>query len=358
MAGPSHVLLVYGTRPEVIKLFPVYTALRDLGVSCKTVFTGQQTDLIGLYADLLPAPDFRLTQSVNDRSVNGLFAYAIEQADDFLAQQDSIGAVIVQGDTTTAAAWALSAYHKNLPVLHVEAGLRTHHREPFPEEMNRHLIGQIAAQHFAPTRLAVDNLVHEGVAADTIHHVGNTVIDAVQWILDHRPSTAEMLRNFDNTTLVTIHRRENWGERGRKLLQQLATLARAQPEQQFMLFSHPNQALQYDDIKVPNMRVMGPLPYDQFLMCLERCRCIISDSGGIQEEAAYFGKRILVLRQVTERPEVIDAGIGKLATEPLIHYQDWLFAGTADDHRFRFLHGRGDAGRHIARIVAGCLQRG
>lgn len=315
-----HVLLVLGTRPEAIKLAPVAAGLlADAATFRLTVAaTGQHRELleqtlaaVGLEADV----DLRLMRP--GQSLSGTLAAALGGLDRVLARRTP-DCVLVQGDTTTALAGALAAFHRRIPVGHVEAGLRTHDpANPYPEEANRRLIAGLAAWHFAPTAGAAANLRAEGVPARGIFVTGNPVVDALRAM--RRP-------NFDPGTcglglrpgerrrvLVTAHRRESFGRPLREICAAVRAAARRFPDVQFVFPVHPNPqvrlAIRAEIRRRPeNLRLIRPLAYDVFLNLLAASALAITDSGGVQEEAAALGVPSVILRRVTERPEVLCCG--------------------------------------------------
>jgi UDP-N-acetylglucosamine 2-epimerase (non-hydrolysing) len=229
--------------------------------------------------------------------------------------------VLVQGDTATVAAAALAASYRGIRVGHVEAGLRTYDkRNPFPEEINRRLVGTVADLHFAPTPGARENLLREGVPPETVFVTGNTVVDALRAASLDGPFDAAYLNRIDfagrRVLLATAHRRENHGGPLRAICQALREVTAAAPGTEVVFPVHPNpnvRSLVYRALGgVPGIHLVEPVGYRDMLRLIERCYLILTDSGGIQEEAASFGKPVLILRQTTERPEVIEAGVGRL----------------------------------------------
>jgi len=237
-------------------------------------------------------------------------------------EANKVGAVLVQGDTSSAFFGGLSGYYHQLPVGHVEAGLRTGNRyAPFPEEMNRTLLAAIATWHFAPTKEASKRLLREGVPASTIYLTGNTVVDALRWMAP-RCSDAPLKRilgprhSAKHLILVTCHRRESLGRPMQDVAAGLAELARRNPDSTILFPVHPNPAVRRAVVprlkRLPNVVLCEPLGYHQFLSCLKHAYLVISDSGGVQEEATALGKPVLVLREETERQEGVRAGALKL----------------------------------------------
>ncbi|MFS8923918.1 UDP-N-acetylglucosamine 2-epimerase (non-hydrolyzing), partial [Synechococcus sp. B60.1] len=313
------VSVILGTRPEAIKLAPVIQALRaSPHLRTEVILTGQHREMVdqvmrlfGLRADRdleIMRPRQSLTD-ITEATLRGLEPY-------FQERQPQL--VLVQGDTTTAFAAALAAFYQRIPVGHVEAGLRTDDLyHPFPEEANRRLISQLASLHFAPTPQAVDNLKRSHVVG-SIYCTGNTVIDALLQVAAHGipcPIPGLDWQRY-RVLLVTVHRRENWGDPliaiGQALLQILAEF----PDTALLLPLHPNPA-----VRDPLQALLGsrervfltePLDYPCWVSAMQRCTLILSDSGGIQEEAPALGKPVLVLRQTTERPEAVAAGTARL----------------------------------------------
>jgi UDP-N-acetylglucosamine 2-epimerase (non-hydrolysing) len=318
------ILLIFGTRPEAIKLCPVIRSLRERSsrfrvVVCVTAQHRQMLDQVLQAFDVRPDHDLDLMlpgqtlfQSTS-RILAGLEGVlAAEQPD----------LAIVQGDTTTTFCGALAAFYRNVPVAHVEAGLRTGDlRQPFPEEMNRVLTSHLTALHFAATEQAAENLRREGVASRSIHVTGNTGIDAVLYVRDelaHGKLQGRDWTDLDSRKkliLVTAHRRESFGDGFERICRALAEIA-DRPGVQVVYPVHPNPNVQ-DPVRRylaghPNIRLIEPLSYVPFVDLMRRAYLLITDSGGIQEEGPSLGKPILVLREKTERPEAVEAGTVKL----------------------------------------------
>jgi UDP-N-acetylglucosamine 2-epimerase (non-hydrolysing) len=326
------LLIVLGTRPEAIKLAPVVLAARARArVAVTLCNTGQHADLchaalatFGLVPDLdlkIMKPRQGLTE-ITTAVLSALEGRLVPPAPDWL---------VVQGDTTTAFAAALAGFYARVPVAHVEAGLRTGNRDaPWPEEMNRRLIAPLARLHFAPLAANAANLRAEGIAASDIHVTGNTGIDAVKE-LGRRLDKDQLLRAGTDAALaslgieagplvlVTGHRRENIGDGFRALCRAVAELARRFPDRRFVYPVHPNPAVR-DTVEAmlgpgaaANVRLIEPLDYLPFVRLMMRAELILTDSGGIQEEAPSIGKRVVVLRRTTERPEALATGFVRLA---------------------------------------------
>jgi UDP-N-acetylglucosamine 2-epimerase (non-hydrolysing) len=323
--GPA-VWLVGGTRPEALKLAPLVTALeRQRLIRPVIVSTGQHPSMFhrGLAAFGL-CPHRELHPRRDTGSQAELLAQLAEQLDRELVL-DPPAAVVVQGDTSSALVGALTAFWRQIPVVHLEAGLRSHDlAAPFPEEANRLMIDQITALYLAPTSLAAANLKSEGINADSIEVIGNTVVDAVLTIAgQNRLFTESSLAAVDTALasgqrllLVTVHRRESWGEPLRNVLHAVRDVLDAHPGTVAALPAHPNPAVRADVMSVlgADRRVVitPPLDYPDLVRLLERSTLVLSDSGGIQEEAPSFGVPVLVLRDRTERLEAVEAGCALL----------------------------------------------
>ena len=308
------ILLVSGTRPEIIKLAPIYHALRAAAWSAvRWIHTGQHGDMAAqIFGSFDIAPDISLERhgsSLTD------FALGCRRDLDALVSPDRFAAVVVQGDTESAFQGALAGFYNRVPVAHVEAGLRTHNLDrPFPEEGLRQMIGRIAQFHFAPTSRARAALISEGVAPRAIWVTGNTAIDAQLWVAEHkgvRRRTADQ-----GHLLVTTHRRENWGRAIEDICGAVADIARTHPDLPVLFPVHLNPVVQ-DPVRailgrLPNVQLTPPLGYLEMQQALADAWLVMTDSGGLQEEAPTFRVPLLVLRTETERPEAITAGCARL----------------------------------------------
>lgn len=317
----KHVLVLVGTRPEALKLAPVIDELkaRSEFFQVSVCATGQHDELLNQVLSLFSiVPEQRLSVMTPGQTLPELTARLITAISGVLAQ-GTYDLVIVQGDTTTAFVGALCAFYAKIPVAHVEAGLRTHDmRAPFPEEMNRRLISHVATWHFAPTPLARQNLLREGTPADSIYVVGNTIVDALRKVAPHAtPSTDAIARIAERPfLLVTQHRRESFGAPIKQVFRALAEFAVAHPEIAVVFPVHPNPNVSESALEtlagIANVHLIQPLPYSDFLYLMQRALFLVTDSGGIQEEAAALGKPILVTRETTERPEVLSLEFARL----------------------------------------------
>ena len=302
------ILVVVGTRPEAIKLAPVVKALADEPWLVPVLLsTGQHTDLLAsaLAAfGLTPAHDLGVMTA--GQTPTAVVARVLDRLPAVLAEVNP-AAVLVQGDTTTALAAGLAAFYAGVPVGHVEAGLRTHDlANPFPEEANRQLLGRLARWHFAPTAAAAAHLRAEGIT-DGVSVVGNTGVDA---LLD----VAGRAEPRPCGVLVTLHRRESFGDPLRQVLGGLADFLEATPDASAVWTVHPNPAVEAAaaEFAHPRLTLMPPQGYTEFARLMAGCRLILTDSGGVQEEAPSLGKRVLVARDATERPEAVAAGLNRL----------------------------------------------
>ncbi|WP_408930839.1 non-hydrolyzing UDP-N-acetylglucosamine 2-epimerase [Corynebacterium axilliensis] len=316
------ILTVYGTRPEAIKVAPVIKALDgDERFESVAISTGQHKEMLdqvnGMFG-IKPVLDLHLMKK--DQSLNQLVSRAIQGLDDAIAKV-APDALIVQGDTSTAMAAALAGFHRGVKIVHLEAGLRTGDiHSPFPEEANRKLIGQVAELHLAPTSGSMENLRRENVRSKDIAVTGNTVIDALleaaSWDTEFQdPVLQEAAASDKRLVVVTTHRRENL-EAMKEIGGAVKDLAEAYPDINFALPLHLNpkvrEAVLPEVESLPNVIITDPLPYDQFTKLQDRATIILTDSGGVQEEAPALGKPVLVMRQNTERPEAVVAGTVKL----------------------------------------------
>jgi UDP-N-acetylglucosamine 2-epimerase (non-hydrolysing) len=326
------VCVAFGTRPEAIKMAPVVKALKLLpDVDCSVCVTGQHRQMLDQVLklfDLEPDVDLNIMQAGQD--LYDITARVLLGMRDALRQlQPDI--LLVHGDTTTCFAAGLAAFYAGIPVAHVEAGLRTGDlRAPFPEEANRTLVGRLTHFHFAPTETARQNLMRENVADSNIHVTGNTVIDALLSVRDtianypadfwHQYIAPSLLEHIavpgTRMVLITGHRRENFGRGFIELCEAIRQLATSNPSVLFVYPVHlnPNVQKPVRDIlgAVANVHLIEPLDYLPFVFLMNRCHLVLTDSGGVQEEAPSLGKPVLVMRDVTERPEAVQAGTVKL----------------------------------------------
>jgi UDP-N-acetylglucosamine 2-epimerase (non-hydrolysing) len=318
---PLAVSVAIGTRPEAIKLLPVVSVLREHPgeIRCRVVSTGQHREMLEQVFEVfgvVPDADLRLMQP--GQSLEASFARALVGMAEELARHPP-DLLLVQGDTTTVFGAALAAFWRRCPVGHVEAGLRSGEpRDPFPEEMNRILTGNLADLHFAPTAGAARNLLRAGVPPARIHVTGNTVIDALQQVSARVPP-GRLPFSIDPGSillLVTVHRRESFGDPLREILSALREIGRLFPAVEILLPVHPNPHVR--DVvrsvleRVPRVHLLPPLGYADFIAALKSAYLVLTDSGGVQEEAPALGKPVLILRNTTERPEGVACGVARL----------------------------------------------
>ena len=316
MGVRRNILCVIGTRPEAIKMAPVVRALRayPAAFAVSVAVTAQHREMLDqILANFDIRPNIDLDLMTPGQSLPELTARLLPALDRVLAAT-APEAVLAQGDTTSVFAAALAAFYRGVRFAHVEAGLRTNNpASPFPEEMNRALVGRLAWRHYAPTVRAAANLRREGIAADAIVVTGNTVIDALHHMVARAPSLPFAVAPERRLVLVTAHRRENFGAPFLGILDAIAELAGAHRDIEIVYPVHPNP-----NVREPAHRVLGqlervrlvePLDYPGFVAAMVRSHLIITDSGGVQEEAPALGKPVLVLRRETERPEAVEAGV-------------------------------------------------
>ncbi|MCX7688261.1 MAG: UDP-N-acetylglucosamine 2-epimerase (non-hydrolyzing) [Fimbriimonadales bacterium] len=366
--APIRVMAVCGTRPDAIKMAPVVRTLReDPAFSVRLVATGQHREMLDQVLRLFAlTPDEDLNIMTPHQTLTEITLRTLEGLDRVM-RAHPVDVVLAQGDTTTTFVAALCAFYHKTPFGHVEAGLRTYDLyHPFPEEMNRRLTAPIARFHFAPTERARQNLIQEYIPPEHIWVTGNTGIDAVLWVAQQPvvPRNPELQRALSHTgrvILLTTHRRENWGEpmraiarAARKLLEQLDDLVLLAPMHRNPLVREALQSVLGDH---PRALLTEPLDYDEFVHAMRKATLILTDSGGVQEEAPAFGKPILVLRHTTERPEGVEAGTAKLVgTETEVIYTESLRLLT-DPEAYQQMaqavnpYGDGKASQRIAQIL-------
>jgi UDP-N-acetylglucosamine 2-epimerase (non-hydrolysing) len=317
------VMVIYGTRPEAIKVAPLIKALEDSPHFEPIVaVTGQHREMLDQVNDLFDIkPQYDLALMVPGATLTELSVRALS-ATSTLIQQTTPDAVVVQGDTTTAFASALAAFYQQVPVIHLEAGLRTGNMSsPFPEEANRRLTAPLAALHLAPTSKSRQNLLSEGIPDALIATTGNTVIDALhdtvaKPVTFKDPALQQLVESGDRFVLVTAHRRESWGQPMRDAMTGLRRLAERFPNLHLVLPMHLNPIVRdvISDVlgDVPGVVITEPLSYHEFCHTMRSAYIVLTDSGGVQEEAPSLGKPVLVMRDTTERPEAVDAGTVRL----------------------------------------------
>jgi UDP-N-acetylglucosamine 2-epimerase (non-hydrolysing) len=318
----TKVLVLFGTRPEAIKLAPVIHELRSRDFRTVVVSSSQHKQILRPFLETLKVDvDHDLSVMRKNQTPNEVCSKVMAKLDRVLAAEQP-DLILVQGDTTTALAGALAGFNRKIPVGHVEAGLRSGNiASPFPEEMNRRVISQMASLHFAATEMNRDNLVTETVPEEKIFVTGNPVVDSLQSMLDGHVPSAKIAKLLELTEgckriLLTTHRRESFGEALTSNLKVLAEFADAHPDVCLFFPVHPNPNVKSVAGELlggrPNVHLLEPLDYSDFLAIMKAAWLIVSDSGGVQEEAPSLGKPLLVIRENTERPEAIHSGISKL----------------------------------------------
>lgn len=336
----KRLLFVLGTRPEMIKVAPLILEARKQGAEAILVNSGQHADLLTPLFDLFDVhPAHDLEAMVAGQPLNRLLARVIDRLDPVLEQVQP-DYVLVQGDTATALGGAQAAFHRKIPVGHIEAGLRSGNPlSPFPEEMNRRLVSQIADLHFAATPQSQATLTAEGIDPDKILMTGNTVVDALYHTLANAKPGAEIAALREKigdrkVVLLTTHRRENFGDTMRTHLRLLRRFVEAHPDLCVVFPVHPNPAVKEAAAQelqgCDQIIITTPMGYADFVHLLSDAWLIVSDSGGIQEEAASLGKPILVLRENTERPEGVEAGVARLVGERAADLENLLNEAVAD----------------------------
>ncbi len=311
----QRVLLTFGTRPEAVKMAPVVRALKiSEQLEPVVCLTGQHREMVEQILPIFDVrPDFDLDVMAPNQSPSDVAAAVFQLLPRTLADVEP-DLVLVQGDTTTAMAAAVASHYAKIPVGHVEAGLRTGQLyQPFPEEANRKVIGAVTSLHFAPTDRAAAALRAESVPADRIYTTGNTVVDAIHYLLERLP---RLPASRNRLILVTAHRRESFGEPMKRICRAIRDIVEQHPDAEVLYPVHPNPNVRqpvYDILGgVDRVRLVEPLDYLEFVQVLDQCYIALTDSGGVQEEAPILGKPVLVMRDHTERQEAIDAGCARL----------------------------------------------
>ncbi len=314
--GIKKIILTFGTRPEAIKMAPVYFTLKkDKKFNVKLVLTGQHTKMLDDALNVFGMrPEYNLNIMAARQTLAGILARAVKELD-AVYKKEKPGLVLVHGDTSTTFASSLAAFYNGIPVGHVEAGLRTHVKnEPFPEEINRVLTDRTADLLFPPTERAKKNLLKEGSDSAAITVTGNTVVDAVELLIKKAVKVPARISAVSKSgfVLFTMHRRESWGRPMEKIFLMLRKFFKENEKVKLIYPVHPNPAVSVPAHKIlsgaGNIILTEPLGYSELIFLLRKCLFIVTDSGGVQEEAAVFKKRVLLLRRYTERPEGVRAG--------------------------------------------------
>jgi UDP-N-acetylglucosamine 2-epimerase (non-hydrolysing) len=367
------VMTIFGTRPEAIKMAPVIGRLKLYGSLFRTVnvVSAQHTDLLYPLIRLFDINIDHDLGAMQPRQTPNEVCSRVLSALDAIFKQEQPDLVLVQGDTTTAMAGALAAFHHAIPVGHIEAGLRSNSiHSPYPEEMNRRLITRLATYHFAATRGNRDTLLSEGVADEAIFVTGNTVVDSLTAILNHASPSAALEESLVASEglrriVLTTHRRESFGQAMTDNLRVLRRFVEAHHDVALLFPVHPNPEVRSIAHAIlsghPRIQMIEPLGYEDFIVLLSHAWLIVSDSGGVQEEAPTLGKPLLILRENTERPEVIESGIARLVggrpeqlslmLEEAHSPRSWVEEVKSIDNPF----GQGDSAKRIARIVGELL---
>lgn len=364
------ILLVFGTRPEAIKMAPLVKLLQaQPAFNVKVCVTAQHRQMLDQVLHLFDIqPDFDLNLMKPGQDLYDITSGVLLGLKPVLAQWQP-DAVLVHGDTSTTFAASLAAFYQRIPVGHVEAGLRTGNLySPWPEEANRKLTSALAQWHFAPTATSRSNLLHEGVASEKIHVTGNTVIDALLQVREKIVTDAFMRQQFEKDfgfldpakrlVLVTGHRRENFGEGFENICQALAHIAKTHADVQVVYPVHLNPQVQ-EPVKrllagIGNVHLIEPLDYLPFVYLMDRSTLILTDSGGIQEEAPSLGKPVLVMRDTTERPEAVQAGTVKLVGTDVDTICEQVHALLSDEAYYKTMsqaHNPYGDGKACERIV-------
>ena len=342
----ARVMVVYGTRPEAIKMAPVVSALATDGRFDPLVtVTGQHREMLDQVNTLFGiTPDADLNLMSAGSSLADMTARTVEAVASLL-RRTRPDAVVAQGDTTSAFCAALAAYYEQIPVVHLEAGLRTGNiYSPFPEEANRRLVGQFAALHLAPTSSSRENLLREGIDPRGITVTGNTVIDALWSAIGVNPAftdarVADFIRREGPMLLVTTHRRESWGDPMRESMEALRTVLADHPEARILLPMHRNEKVRSIVESalggLGNVLLTEPLGYHEFAHAMAHSHLVITDSGGVQEEAPSLGKPVLVLRDTTERPEAVESGTVRLVGTRHDAVRSATLELLEDEHAYR-----------------------
>ncbi|WP_326524807.1 non-hydrolyzing UDP-N-acetylglucosamine 2-epimerase [Sphingomonas sp.] len=365
-------MVIFGTRPEAIKLFPVVRELAGTpGLAVTTCVTAQHRGLLDQVLSIAGlTPDIDLDLMEPGQSLDRLTARLLTGLGEVM-DAERPDRVIVQGDTATAMVGALAAYYRKVPVSHVEAGLRSGDIwAPWPEEVNRRIVAPIADQHFAPTQTAADALLRENIAPDTVHVTGNSVIDALLWTQDRITADPALASGLDSVAdrfagkriiLVTTHRRENFGGGMEAIARAIGRIAdRDDVAVLFPVHPNPNVVSVMDALlgDRPNVARIDPLDYPHFIRALGMAHIALSDSGGVQEEAPALGKPVLVMRDTTERPEGVAAGTARLVgtdEDRIVSEVFTLLDDTAAYSAMARAHnpfGDGQAAKRIAGIIA------
>lgn len=371
MRDKVYVLVVFGTRPEAIKMAPLVKALQASDyLDVKVCVTAQHREMLDQVLELFEiVPDFDLDIMRQNQTLSTVTAAILYGLEDVFSQYTP-DLVLVHGDTTTTLSSSLAAFYQRIPIGHIEAGLRTGNLySPWPEEANRKLTGAIAALHFTPTKITYQNLVAEGVNEETIIQTGNTVIDALQLVVAKINNSFDLvtqlqdqfpfLRDGHRLILITGHRRESFGDGFENICQAIKSTALRYPDVDIVYPVHLNPKVKEPVNRIlshiENIHLIAPQDYLPFVYLMNRSHVILTDSGGIQEEAPSLGVPVLVMRNTTERPEAVQAGTVKLvgSKQATIEKELWALLDSQSCHdKMRFAHNPYGDGMASARIVA------
>ena len=354
--------IIFGTRPEAIKVAPVYINLKKNGINVKAVVTGQHKEMLYQVLELFGInPDYDIGIMKEGQGLSELTGRLLIELDK-IVKKEKFTYILVQGDTTSALTGALVAFYNKIPVGHIEAGLRTRNiYSPFPEEANRKVIANISNVHFTPTEINTKNLLNEGYLRENIIKTGNTVIDALYWVKDKKKNDIEIVKKkygIENKKyiLLTMHRRENWGRPMEQILKAIRDYLESMPNLYLVFPMHLNPLIREITLKIlkdfERKILLEPLSYLEFIAVMDGAEYIMTDSGGIQEEAPSLGKPTLILRDTTERPEAISAGTAKLVGtdyQEVIKYMK-LLEGALYEKMSRAVNPYGD-GKASERII-------
>jgi UDP-N-acetylglucosamine 2-epimerase (non-hydrolysing) len=366
-------LLIFGTRPEAIKLAPVVHACSlSPEIELIVALTGQHREMLAQVVDYFQIPvdaDLKLMQP--DQTLSSLTARCVEGIDGLLTRF-SPHCIVAQGDTTTVMAAAMVAFYRRMAYVHVEAGLRTGNlHAPWPEEFNRRVASIVTNLHCAPTQRSADNLLSEGVDPKTVHVTGNTVIDALLWTANREREHAHVWQERYSflgqrrMVLITGHRRENFGSGFENICRAISELARQFPDVAFVYPVHLNPNVQQPVHRLldglANVHLREPVPYPEFVWLMDRSSLILTDSGGVQEEAPTLRKPVLVMRETTERPEAVEAGAVELvgtSFEKIVKQTSLLLRDSTEYARRQIDHNPYGDGKSAPRILELMLQQG
>jgi UDP-N-acetylglucosamine 2-epimerase (non-hydrolysing) len=361
------VLCVVGTRPEAIKMAPVIERLKESGrLECRVLVTAQHRNLLDTALGLFGIKaDIDLDVMRPNQALNVLLSRLLEGMDDALVREEP-AALLAQGDTTSVLAAAIASFHRRVPFGHVEAGLRTgSFTNPFPEEANRVLATRLAEWHFAPTQSARDNLLAEGLPDESIYVTGNTVIDALLEVAPRAEGPDLSFASGKRLILMTAHRRENFGAPMEAVFSAVRRLVERRSDVAVLYPVHPNPNVKAMAHRLlsghPRIRLLDPLEYEPFVAVMKACHFVLTDSGGVQEEAPALGKPVLVMREETERPEAVECGAVKLVGTQSEHILDECEQLLDRPEVYRAMaqgvspYGDGKAAARIVRVLESAL---